>query len=201
MLSSVDLVLLSLGCCCHNHQEFHRQELGIADVDPRPSLRYCAETVAHSKSRAARKPFVECSLRSLEIAKLSENRRCLMSPAPSDDALHGATTAVACLMYKLIERPRESMERFIVLTAQLAENQRRHIAVRWVLHDVLTNGLTPSDKQRRSEILRVLKTQMAKTKSSKKAIAGVMRELRRGGRPPRGGVHVSPSPRAGSPFV
>ena len=109
-----------------------------------------------------------------------------MSPAPSDDALHGATTAVACLMYKLIERPRESMERFILLTAQLAENQRRHIVVRWVLHDVLTNGLTPSDKQRQSELLRVIKTQMAKTKSSKEAITGAMRKLRRDGCPPRG---------------
>ena len=99
-----------------------RQELGIADVDPRPSLRHCAETVALSKTDAARKPSVECSLRSLKIAKLPENRRCLMSPAPSDDALHGATTAVACLMYKLTGRPRESMERFIVLSAQLAEN-------------------------------------------------------------------------------
>ena len=156
-----------------------RQELGIADVDPRPSLRHCAETVALSKTGAARKPSVECSLRSLKIEKLPENRRCLMSPAPSDDALHGATTAVACLMYKLIGRPRESMERFILLTAQLAENQRRHIAVSWVLHDVLTNGLTPSDKQRRSELLRVIKTQMAKTKSSKEAITGAMSELGR----------------------
>ena len=163
-----------------------RQELGIADVDPRPSSRHCAETVALSKTGAARKPSVECSLRSLKIAKLPENRRCLMSPAPSDDALHGATTAVACLMYKLTGRPRESMERFILLTAQLAENQRRHIAVSWVLHDVLTNGFTPSDEQRRSERLRVIKTQMAKTKSSKEAITGAMSELRRDGCPPRG---------------
>ena len=153
-----------------------RQELGIADADiSRPSSRHCAATVAaptsqklpiglcsHPKTGVARKPTVECPLRSLEIAKLPENRRCLMSPAPSDDALHGATTAVACLMYKLIERPRESMERFIVLTAQLAENQRRHIVVSWVLHDVLTSGLTHSDEQRRDEIVRVIGTQMEK---------------------------------------
>ena len=177
-----------------------RQELGIADADiSRPSSRHCAATVAaptsqklpiglcsHPKTGVARKPTVECPLRSLEIAKLPENRRCLMSPSPSEDALHGATTAVACLMYKLTERSRESMEEFIVLTARLAENQRRYIVARQVMHDVLTNGLTPSDEQRRDEIVRVIETQMEKTLSSKAAIHGGMRELGQRGLPPRG---------------
>ena len=70
-------------------------------------------------------------------------------------------------------------------------NIRRFVAADVVLQGVLTSGFTPSDQQRREEIVNAIEVEMEKTPVCKKTTQSLMRGLGHRGLPPRSEASAS----------